>query len=202
MIRNIKRTYFEIWGTEEAQNSFLKGLLLTLTVLFVVQATALTCLVLRKPVLIAVGENETKVFAVAPPSDELLRDELKRVVRDYVEAHYNWEPATIEKAHATASQYVEEKYVKNFQMANAEQVRFAKEKKVSQKIYVSLISVDPKSLVARVTMDRILMVEGLRATSPFVLDVNFQYGPRTDKNPTGIYVTGEKVITGNATGGG
>lgn len=195
MIRDIRRRYFEIWGTEEAQNSFLKGAIVVLSVLFAAQSIVVTVLALKKPVLVAVSGAETKVLAVAPPSDELLSSELKRVVRSYVETHYTWDSSSIEKSHAEASRYVGQAFVKAFNSANAEQIRIAKEKKVSQKVYVSEITIDLKKLTTRVAMDRILMIEGLRATNPFNLEITFEYGPRTPTNPEGVYVTGEKNLT-------
>lgn len=201
MIRNITRRYFEVWGNEEAQNSFLKGLLITGAILFAIQSIVLAVLAFRKPTLIAVGQGETRIFTVAPLSEELLSNELKRLVKKYVETHYNWDSSSVEKAHSDAAKYVSEKFVNAFNRANAEQVRFAKEKRISQKVFLtSEIQVDSKTLVARISMERIFNVDGLRATSPLVLDVSFEYGPRTANNPEGIYITAEKVIP-NSTGG-
>jgi hypothetical protein len=201
MIRSIQRRYFEIWGNEEAQNVFLKGLLSVLAVLFLIQSITLTIMALRKPVLVAIGPAETKIFNVIPPGEELLSAELKRLVRLYVETHYNWDFTTIERAHAEAARFVSEKFVKAFMAANADQVKQAKEKKITERVYPSSeIQVDPKTLTARVTMDRIFSVDGIRATSPLSLDVTFEYGPRTTQNPEGIYIIGEKVIP-PATGG-
>lgn len=194
MIRNIRRRYFEVWGDEQSQNVFLKGFVVVLAALFLIESIALLVLCLRKPELIAVGQSETKVFTVQPPSAELLKEELKRTVKKYLETHYNWEPATVEKAHQVASLYVAEKFVKAFNSANAEQVKIAKDQKISEKVYPGDPIVDDKALTARVSMDRILVINGLRTTSPLTLDVTFEYGPRTASNPEGIYVTGEKVI--------
>ena len=47
----------------------------------------------------------------------------------------------------------------------------------------------------KVTGDRILLVEGLRATNPMTLEVSYDDGPRTETNPSGIYVTAEKLIS-------
>jgi uncharacterized protein (UPF0305 family) len=201
MIRSIQRRYFEVWGDEEAQNVFLKGLLSVLTGLFVIQSIVLTVLACRKPVLVAVGAGETRVFNVVPPGEELLISELKRLVRQYVETHYNWDFATIERAHAEAARFVSEKFVKAFMAANVAQVKQAKEKKISERVYPSAeVQVDSKALTARVALDRIFSVDGIRATSPLVLDITFEYGPRTQGNPEGIYITGEKVVTPDAGG--
>lgn len=196
MIKNIKRRYFEIWGDEEAQNVFLKGALFVISALFIAQSTALIVISLRKPILVAVGQKESKVFSMETPPEELLIQELRRQVRRYVETHYNWDAATIERAHEEAARYVSEKFVKAFRNANAEQVRMAKEKHVSQKVYVSgEITIDAKAMTARVPLDRILVLEGLRASMPLTLDVSFESGPRTEKNPEGVYITSERVTS-------
>lgn len=198
MIRNIQRRYFEIWGNEEAQNAFLKGLLCVMAGLFLIQSIALAILACRKPILVAVSAKETQVFNTEPPAQELLKLELKRLVGQYVETHYNWDYATIERAHNDASKFVSDKFIKAFVAANAEQVRQAKEKKVTERVYVSSEpQIDAKNLVARISLDRVFLVSGIRATNPLILDVTFEYGLRTDSNPTGIYITGEKVVPQN-----
>jgi hypothetical protein len=194
MIRDIRRQYFEIWGSEEAQNSFLKGVLIILGILSAIQSIVLCYLALRKPVLVAVGQTETQVFTMTPPTEDLLNNELKRVVRKYVESHYTWDNSTVEKAHAEASRYVSTQFVKAFKAANIEQIKLAKEKKLSQKVYVSELSVNSKDLTAHLILDRILMVEGLRAASQLTFDISFEYGPRTSSNPEGIYIVSEKVV--------
>jgi hypothetical protein len=194
MIRDISRKYYEIWGSEQAQNSLLKGLLVVIGILFLFQSIALTILAIRKPVLVAVSEKETAILTATPPSAELLEKELTRQVTGYVESHYTWDFTNIDAAHVNASRYVASQFQKAFQQANAEQVRIAKEKKLSQKVYVSDIQLDSKALTARVTLDRILRVDGLRAVTPLVLDLTLQSGPRTDTNPEGLYITGEKIV--------
>ena len=192
---NMKRRYFEVWGNEEAQNVFLKGLLSIISVLFIAQSVALVMIGTRKPLLVAVGQTDTRVFTLAPPSQELLNSELKRWAKQYAETHYNWDYKSIEKAHAEAAKYVSEKFVKAFLSANSEQVKLAHEKKISERVYLSAeIEVDVSSLSARISMDRIFTVEGLRATSPLTLDIQFEFGPRTQQNPEGIYVISEKIV--------
>ncbi|MGE4232073.1 MAG: VirB8/TrbF family protein [Bacteriovoracia bacterium] len=195
MIRNIQRKYFEVWGEEEAQNVFLKWLLLIVSTLLVSAITALLILALRKPVLIGIEKEDTKVFQVAPPSPELLKQELVRTLKEYVQRHYTWDAQTVEKAHVDASKYVSERYQKAFQAANADQVRMAKEKKVKQTVHIVDLYVDTKALKSRINLDRILSVEGVRAVTSLVLDISFEYGPRTENNPEGIYIVSENNIT-------
>lgn len=194
MIRNVQRTWFEVWGTEQAQNRFLKGLLLLFLCLSTLETIGLVTLSLRQPALIAVTPSQTQVLAVAPPNEELLASELKRAATAYVLARHNWDWNTIEKSHGDAARYVESGFAKEFQQANASQVKAAKDKKVSQKFYISDLKIDPKAKTAQVTGDRILVVEGLRATNAMALEIVFDYGARTPSNPEGIYITAEKLL--------
>lgn len=190
-----KQKYFEIWADEEAQNLILKWFLVFSLLVIVIQTVALVTLSLRKPVLFAVGDTETKILNFTPPKPELLRKELERTLSGYVEAHYNWDFESIEKAHEMASRYVAENFRKVFISANAEQVKLAKERKVSQRVYLTGVpAIDLDKKTATVTVDRIFSVEGLKATSPLTLAIGFGYGARTPDNPEGIYITDEKLL--------
>lgn len=195
MIRNIKRTWFEVWGTEEAQNRFLKALLVFFVSLCCTLSVALVILALRKPPLIAVSATESRVLTVIPPKAELLESEARRVVTGYITAHYNWEWAKIEDSFRGAARYVSPDFTKKFFAANQEQIRVAREKKVSQRLYIAETQLDLKRKTARVSGDRILLVEGLRATHPLSVEVQFDYGERTEENPEGVYIIGEKLIS-------
>jgi hypothetical protein len=196
----LRQKYYEIWGNEQAQNSVLKGLLVGFGLLILIQTVALVFLSLRKPVLIALNSEETRVLSVRPPSEELLKQELKRTLTDYLQAHYTWNSKTVEASHLKASHYVSDRFTQSFIHANAEQVRVAKEKNLEERIYISNMDVDSKTLSARAFIDRILIVHsdaqpgGLRATQTWTLDVSFEYGPRTEQNSEGIYVTGERQV--------
>ena len=50
-------------------------------------------------------------------------------------------------------------------------------------------------MTAQLSGDRILVVDGLRATNPMALEIGFRLNSRTTSNPEGIYVTSEKLIT-------
>lgn len=196
-MNKLKQKYFEIWADEEAQNSILKWLLVFSFIVITVQTSALCILSLRKPMLIAIGEKDTQVLMIEKPKPDILRSELSRTVEKYIEAHYNWDFNTIESAHKEAAKYVADKFQKAFIGANQEQIKQAREKKVTQHVYLSKpVEVDTEKLTAKVMLDRIFSVEGLKATAPLTLEVSFEYGPRTNENPEGLYITGEKLITG------
>jgi len=194
-MNKLKRKYFEIWADEEAQNLILKWILIFALVIILVETATLTVLALRRPTLVAIGDTETRLLTLSPPKPELLRSELERMLKLYVEAHYNWDFTTIEKAHENAARYVADQFRKSFIASNAEQVKLAKERKVVQHVYVSgPVLIDVDKMMAKITLDRIFSVEGIKATAPLTLEIGFDYGPRTAANPEGIYVTSEKLI--------
>jgi hypothetical protein len=194
-MNRLKQKYFEIWADEESQNLILKWLLVFSLLVIAMQTAALVTLSLRKPILFGIGD-ETKMLTFTPPKSELLRRELERTIVAYVEAHYNWDPTSIEKAHQVASRYVAENFRKAFLAANSEQVKLAKERKVSQRVYpTGSTAIDLDKKIASVSVDRIFSVEGIRATAPLTLEVGFAYGGRTSENPEGIYITSERLVT-------
>lgn len=193
MIRNIQRTWFEVWGNETAQNRLLKGLLAFLAFILAVETVGLVQLALRKPTLVAVSPTETRILTVTPPKKELLETEITRAVQGYVNAHYNWEYSKIDEAFSAAAKYVDPGFVKSFLSANQEQAKLAKDKKLSQRFFIATTSIDSKAKKVRVDAERIILVDNLRAASPITVDVQFDFGDRTETNPEGIYVVGETL---------
>ncbi|MCB0416633.1 MAG: hypothetical protein H6617_05910 [Bdellovibrionaceae bacterium] len=196
MIKNIQRTWFEVWGDEAAQNQILKGLTALLVALVAIQSIALVILSLRKPVLIAVSGSETKVLAAVPPNAEMLEQEVRRIITAYIKARHTWEWNQIEAHLKEAARFVDTDFEKSFKKATAEQIRLAKEKKVSQVFYPTNITLNLEAKTAKVSGDRILMVDGLRATNPMTVEVSFRLNQRNPANPEGVYVTAENLITG------
>lgn len=198
MIRDIRRRYFEIWGDEQSQNVVLKYLILVLAVLLIVAIVAFSIVAFRKPILIGVNQTTTEVLKVTPPADELLKTELDRVLRKYIESHYTWNHESIEKSLDAAAKYVIDKNRKSFFASNVDEIRFAKEKKVSQRSHIVDIQIDTKSKAARIRFDRILVVDGLNAVTTLTLDIGFVFGERDSSNPEGVYIASEKLIQGGA----
>ncbi len=199
MIRNIQRTWFEVWGEEMAQNRILKGLLLLLIVLSAIQTMALVVLSLRMPMVVAVSSSDSRSLLEVPAGLEVIEREARRVVARYAQAHHEWDYSNINEKMREAAKLVHSDFEKQFSKANREQIKIAKEKKVAQKFYVSDLQIDMMSRTATLSGDRILIIEGLRATNPMSLEIAFDLGPRTEANPEGIYVTSEKLIQANVT---
>jgi hypothetical protein len=195
MIRKIERTWFEIWGTEEAQNQMLKGLLAFVLSLLAVESISLVCLALRRPVIIAVSSEATKVLAASPPQAEILQNEVRRVVTSYINQRHSWDYSNIETNITAASKLVGQNYSRKFLQATSDQVKLAKSKKLSQRFYISNIAIDEKAHVARVSGDRVLVIDTLRAVNPMTLEIGYEVSDRTTDNPEGVYVTSETNLT-------
>lgn len=196
MIRNIQRTWFEVWGNETAQNEILKGLLLFTLVLCAVQSVCLVTLALRKPFVVAVSTSATRALIPIPAETELLDGEIRRVVTQYAKNHHEWNYSNIESQMREAAKLVHPDFEKQFNKANVDQIRIAKDKKVAQKFYIDDVTINKDTKLARITGERILNIEGLRATNPMAVEVGFAVGPRTLSNPEGVYITSEKLVQG------
>lgn len=193
MIRKIQRRWFEVWGDEEAQNRILKYLLLLFSGLIIAQLVLICMLAMKRPLIISVTNGLTQsVESFEPDANQLLR-ELIRVLKQYLRTRHSWEPATIETRSKAAASYVAAEYREKFFLNVQEQIRLAKEKQVSQKLFPDEPQIDMKEKKAIVTADRILIVNGIRATQAMTFELNFQFGERTAANPEGIYVTSEKL---------
>ncbi len=195
MIRNIKRTWFEVWGEETAQNQILKALLLFVLVLTAVESLGLVWLAMRKPFIVTVSETATKAFVVALPNSELLERETKRVVSVYAKYRHEWEWTDIEKRIKNAATYIHPDFEKVFTKANVEQIKIARDKHVSQRFYFDESAIRLSQGKATVSGDRILVLDGLRITNPMTLEIEYQLGRRTQINPEGVYVTSERLIS-------
>jgi hypothetical protein len=78
-----------------------------------------------------------------------------------------------------------------------EQIRIAKEKQVSQKLFPEEPQIDLKEKKAEIVAERILILNGIRASQPMKFELGFSFGERTEENPEGIYITSEKLDQGN-----
>ena len=151
-MNRLRKKYFEIWGDEQAQNVLLKGLLTGLTVLFLIVTLALMVVSLRKPLIIAVGEDKTEIFKITPPGDELLTQELTRTVRSYIQYHYTWDSTSIEKSHEMASHYVSDRFRQDVLSAKLNSDQDREREAASGDHLHSDVKVDPKNLSARVSL--------------------------------------------------
>lgn len=193
MIRKIQRQWFEVWGQEEAQNRFLKQLLLIIGGLTLILLVSVCVLALKStPVVVLSAENSVMLYPKAPDGKDLER-ELTRVLKLYLTTRHNWTYQSIDDKSKEASAYVAPEFREKFLLSVQEQIRLAKEKEVSQRLFPDEPSIDLKSKTAVIAAERILIINGIRASAAMTFELGFQYGDRSPQNPEGIYVTSEKL---------
>lgn len=195
MIQKGSSKWVEVWGAEQVQNQILKGLLAFTIALSAVLAIALAVVSLRAPVVVAVSDGKTSVLRPMAASDERVQEEIRRIVTDYVRIHHNWNWQNVNSQLTAASRFVARDFSDEFLRANSTQAKIAKDKKLSQRLYIADLSLDSQQRSVLVQADRILVVEGLRATNPMTLKVSYELGPRTESNPEGVYITAEQLVT-------
>lgn len=198
MIRKIQRHWFEVWGQEEAQNRFLKYLLLVLSGLTTVLLVTVSIFAFKStPVIVLNPETSVLLFPKAPDGKDLER-ELTRILKKYLNTRHNWTYQNIETKLTLAQSYVAPEFREKFLVNLQEQIRLAKEKEVSQRLYPDEPQIDFKSKTAVVAAERILIINGIRASCrAMTFEVGFNFGDRTQLNPEGIYITSEKLKSQN-----
>ncbi|MBY0316105.1 MAG: hypothetical protein K2Q26_11330 [Bdellovibrionales bacterium] len=119
-------------------------------------------------------------------------NEIRQAIKQYVEKRYRWEPKTVREQIDSARAFVAATALSSFSSGTSNVVRFSTDKNVSQRVYPYKIAIDMKTGVASVIGDRITEIQGLKAAGDLKLQLTFNYGPRTAKNPWGVYITKEK----------
>lgn len=194
MIQKSKQVWFEVWGTEVAQNRFLKYFVIVLSALCSVFAIALTFVALRSPPVFAVSTIESGMLRSSPLPKEYLESEARRVVTEYLQRRHSWEAKNVQTSISKAARFVDESFRKAFLQANDAQIRIATEKKIAQRYYVGSVSVDLDKKTALVSGDRLLTVDGLRAVNTLAFELKLRFGERTQENPEGVYIVAEQLV--------
>lgn len=130
------------------------------------------------------------VYMNAPKPDPKI--EIERAVREYLKHRYNWTPKTVAAQVEQSRTFIQPSTLKVFDTAMQNVVRFSAERIVTQRIYPVNIEVDMKKGIVMVLGDRITIIQGLKAAGDLKLELGFESGLRTDRNPWGLYITKEK----------
>ena len=197
MIKDIHRKYFEVWGDEQSQNSILKGLLAFMIVTNIALTVSIVILSQNKPLLISQDRVQTKLIdtTTSLPRD-FIEKEIKQSLSRFSKLRYNWNHKDIAEKLQKSSQFVGVDFKRKFLKTNLKNTKTAQKKKITQKFYFSKpIMINASKNEAHITGDRILIVEGLRATQPMTFKINYKFGKRTSQNPEGVYITNETLIS-------
>lgn len=142
----------------------------------------------KPPEMLTLAPDAAIYERTAEPSRE---SAVRRAVYEYLELRYRWEPKTVASRMSEAQAFILPMTRKTFESSTANVVRFAQEKQVEQRVYQNKVTVNLEKQTVLIKGDRITSIQGLRAAGDLKLELSFDYGPRTAKNPWGIYITKE-----------
>ena len=119
-------------------------------------------------------------------------NDVTKAIEAYIEKRYKWTPKTVRGQLQGAKAFISSSTNKNYESAAVNIVRFSTEKNVSQRVYPYSIKVDLDKRTVSISGDRITEIQSLKAAGDLKLELTFDFGPRTDLNPWGIYIVKEK----------
>lgn len=119
-------------------------------------------------------------------------DEIKQAISHYVNYRYKWNAKTVVENIKKAESFIDSKSLAAFQNNMANVVKFSVDREVEQRVYPVDFKIDLKSQTVFLIGDRVTSIQGLKAAGNLNLALEFTPGPRTARNPWGIYITKEK----------
>ena len=143
----------------------------------------------KAPVVLPLAPDGS-VYMNAPKPDPKI--EIERAVREYLRHRYNWTPKTVAAQVEKSRAFIQPATLKIFDSAMQNVVRFSTERIVTQRIYPVDVEVDMKKGIVMILGDRITSIQGLKAAGDLKLELGFESGPRTERNPWGIYFIKER----------
>lgn len=170
-------------------NQFLKVSTFSLLALTGLMLMVLFYQVTKAPIVLSMTPDGS-VYKDAPKPDPKI--EVERAVREYLKLRYNWTPKTVAASVESARAFILPSTLKVYDSAMQNVVRFSLERIVTQRVYPADIEVDMKKGIVMILGDRITIIQGLKAAGDLKLELGFESGPRTQRNPWGLYITKEK----------
>lgn len=197
MIKNIQRKWFEVWGESEAQNSILKYFILVLTTICTAELILICLLALKKPLIISVTDESSTPIEHQLPNANSLMKEIVRAIKGYLKTRNNWDFSNVDSKVKEGANYIAPDFRDKYLIKSQEQIRIAKEKQVSQRLFPDEPVIDMKQSKALVKTERVLIVNGLHAAQEMIFEIGYTLGARTAENPEGVYITSEEVKNQN-----
>lgn len=150
--------------------------------------------------VILVMANKDPLVITLDPSGQILErttipkveDQIREGIKHYLENRYQWEPHDVVKKLKDSESFISPQALKAFQIAVTNVSKFSVERIVSQRIFPNKIEVDLKKSTVLITGDRVTSIQGLKAAGNLKLELTYESGPRTNKNPWGVYISKEK----------
>ena len=144
MIKNIQRKWFEVWGESEAQNSILKYFVLVLTTICTAELILICILAMRSPLIISVTDESTTPIERQLPNANALMKEIVRAIKGYLKTRNNWDWTNVEVKVKEGANYIAPDFRDKYLIKSQEQIRIAKEKQVSQRLFPDEPVIDMK----------------------------------------------------------
>lgn len=172
------------FAEENLTIKFLCGGLLTLSFLLLL---LVLYLVKRGPNVIALDATGS----VAKVELKVTDVQIESAMREYISHRYSWDDRSIGAELSRAKFFVLPSLATAFERSMQETQKFVREKKVRQRVYPKMVSVDLKDKRVTVLADRITEFDNLKAATEMRLQLQFTTDDRTVVNPWGVYVTKE-----------
>ena len=169
-------------------NQFLKMFSFYSLSLSIITLIGLTLSINKGPEVITISMDGNVIEKGEPKLESFVENAL----RQYIDSRYKWEPENVIERLKSSEAFILPNTEKVFEEAVSKVARFSKEKLASQKVFVDEVKVDLKSKSALITGTRVTSIQNLPAAGELKLELSFESGPHTRKNPWGIYVTKEK----------
>ena len=170
-----------------SQNHYLKTFSVSCLGLTCLMALVLVYSIRQGPQVIAL-DNTGEVARIETDLTDL---QVKSAVKEYLSHRYTWEPQSVVAELKKTEAFIYPSLISSFRKSMLELEKFAKDKKVTQRVYPQKIDIDFPNKVITVVADRITEFENLKAVTALKLRLNFQIDDRTPTNPWGVYVTKE-----------
>lgn len=170
-------------------NQFLKISTFSLFCLTWVMLMVLVYQATKAPVVLPMTQDAS-VYMSAPMPDPKV--EIERAVREYLKHRYNWTSKTVTTQVEKAGDFILPSTKRDFNSSMQNVIRFSVDKIVAQRVYPIEIRVDMKKGAVVIEGDRITSIQGLKAACDLRLELGFESGPRTERNPWGVYISKEK----------
>lgn len=172
------------FAEENLNIKFLCGALLAVTFLMLI---LVLYLVKRGPTVIAL-ESSGSVAAI---ETKVTDAQIESAAKEYLRHRYSWDEKSISEELAKAKFFVLPSLASAFERSMQETMKFVREKKVRQRVYPKIVTVDLKEMRISVIADRITEFDSLKAATELRLMLQFTVDDRTVVNPWGVYVTKE-----------
>jgi hypothetical protein len=170
-------------------NQFMKSFSLISLTLCLASLVVLMLVCTRPPIVITLNSQGGVLAQAELPKVE---DQLREGIKAYLEKRYNWSPQNAIAQLRKAEEFILPTTLKTFQADVSNVARFSIQKNVAQKTYVKDIKFDMSQKKVMVTGDRFTSIQGLKAAGDLKVELSFDFGPRTQTNPWGLYITKER----------